>query len=71
VGGKAGKDGGAVAGGEDAGFGGVHKTANFGTTGVEFVTEEFKIGEVDARRYVINITEEMGNTTKAIVTCVA
>jgi len=35
------------------------------------MTEEFKIGEVDARRYVSNITEEMGNTTKAIVTCVA
>ena len=48
VGGKAGKDGGAVAGGEDAGLGGVHKTANFGSTGVKFLAEKFEVWEKDA-----------------------
>ena len=40
MGGQAGKDGGAIAGGEDAGLRRVNKTADFGTTGVEFVAKE-------------------------------
>ncbi len=39
--------------------------------GVEFDAKEFKVGEVHARRDVVNITEEVGNTTKAIIACVA
>ncbi len=54
---QAGKDGGAIAGGKDAGLQRVNKTANFGTAGFEFITKEFEVREIDTRQYVVNIAE--------------
>ena len=38
---------------------------------MKFVTEEFKVGEVDAGGNVIHEAEEVGNASEAVIACVA